>query len=302
MLGTSSILFPTDFSEHADATFRVACSIARKTRARLCAVHAFADIGVDDPDLRERVRRQQEADARKAFDDLLAASGSHDLNVAAVLRAGRNPEEAILQETEDRGADLIVFGAYGRRGRRTYDIGRTAHAVLRRAMCSVLTVDARGLVSERRGSEPLFERVLIPTDFSDASRDALEHAAGICELFGATALLLHVVEEFVTPGIYGLNSDPIRDMSAKIEDRARREMERITSTFEERGVQIEHHLASGHAPAEIVEFAVSKAADLIVIASRGSRIERFVIGTVADKVVRTAPCSVLTIKPSSRRP
>ncbi len=140
--------------------------------------------------------------------------------------------------------------------------------------------------------------MLIPTDFSEPSRIALDYASDVCVLFQSTAVVLHVVEEFVPPAIYGLDVNPIRSMSEKIEERARAEMERITAGFASKGIAVQHQVAMGHAPSEIISFVETKEIDLVVIASRGSRLERFVLGSVADKVVLGAPCSVLTLKPT----
>lgn len=295
MLNTSSILYPTDFSENARRAFQVAATIARKTGATLNVVHVFPEAEIADTTLREHVSARRKEEAERALEELLSSAPLQDLEVRPVLRGDEPLDEAILDEARKRSADLVVLGAYGRRGRRTYDIGATAQTVLRSASCPVLTVQNEFETGPE--NEILFRRVLIPTDFSAPAREAVNYAANLCEMFGSMAVVLHVVEEFVPPAIYGLDENPIQAMSRKIEDRARTEMERIAECFTSKGVQVENQIAGGHAPSEIVEFAERNDIDLIVIASRASKLERFVLGSVADKVVRAAPCSVLALKP-----
>lgn len=301
MLAASSILFPTDFSPSSQRAFDICVLLARATGASVCIVHAFDDPEITDPVFRKRVLTRRAKEAESVLQELVERTSDDDLEVHSRLHVGLPSDEAILQEADARSADLIVLGAYGRRGLRDYDIGPTARMVLRHASCPVLTVkgdtDAHAQMESTAQVESAFPRVLIPTDFSEPSRIALDYASDVCDLFQSTAVVLHVVEEFVPPAIYGLDVNPIRSMSEKIEERARAEMERITAGFASKGIAVQHQVAMGHAPSEIISFVETKEIDLVVIASRGSRLERFVIGSVADKVVLGAPCSVLTLKP-----
>jgi nucleotide-binding universal stress UspA family protein len=140
--------------------------------------------------------------------------------------------------------------------------------------------------------------ILVPTDFSDPAREALDAAAELALQFGAELSLLHVVpmipdlpnaEAFIHEGKYEeeLHSDAEERLQKMAEDLAKKEIHATTEVG-----------TANDVPMEIVRFAESENADLIVIATHGvSGWKRFVLGSVAEKVVQQAPCAVLMLRP-----
>jgi nucleotide-binding universal stress UspA family protein len=148
------------------------------------------------------------------------------------------------------------------------------------------------------------DRILMPTDFSEASHAALDYALFLAEQHGAALDLLHVVV------LHG--SEPY-DVAAQFPDAdevARRLQEIASSTMQEllaarRTDHLEirevHRRAITAAPA-ILDYAADEDVDLIVLGTHGRRgVRRFLLGSVAEEVVRLAPCPVLTI-PGKTRP
>lgn len=140
------------------------------------------------------------------------------------------------------------------------------------------------------------ERILCPVDFSDFSRRALAHALALARWYEARVEVLHVVAlepaavyaEY--PGPMGLESVSAGPLSA--------ELDRFVEPYRSRDVAIETSLQEGHIVNQILHEARAMPADLIVIGSHGrGGFERFVLGSVTEKVLRKATCRVLTVPP-----
>jgi nucleotide-binding universal stress UspA family protein len=134
------------------------------------------------------------------------------------------------------------------------------------------------------------KHILVATDFGDASDAALTYGRALARTFGATLHVLHVVGNyFLRPML----ADPHLLNAAA----ARRLHERLTD--EDRAVLHAHAVVeTSDAPAEaIAAYAASAHIDLIVMGTHGrSAMEQLLVGSVAERVVRTAPCPVLTVR------
>jgi nucleotide-binding universal stress UspA family protein len=134
-------------------------------------------------------------------------------------------------------------------------------------------------------------------DYSEHARDAIRHAKEIAAAYGASIELLHVFEEVPRPEFYdsvGFSLDVIK-LGAKKE--AKKEMQRLYESSAGPDVDVKYHTTTGRAGEEIVCFAKETGVDLIVIATHGlSGMWHLLMGSVAEKVVRAAPCPVFTVK------
>jgi universal stress protein A len=144
------------------------------------------------------------------------------------------------------------------------------------------------------------QRILAPTDFSELSKQGLTSALELAEAFGAKLLLLHVVEpppypvEGIVPSHLGatLLNDLERQASSDL----------AQMLYEAQGSQVEvaRRVVVGIPYRKIVEVAEEEKSDLIVMTTHGrTGLGHLVMGSVAEKIVRTAPCPVLTIRPTS---
>jgi universal stress protein A len=142
-----------------------------------------------------------------------------------------------------------------------------------------------------------FRTILVPLDFSETSGAALEMAIRLAGEGGATLHLLHAYEiPLGTIPPYGV-AVPASVLD-EVRDAAARRLEKAVQRVEGAGVACRTHLVHA-APAEaIVEAAREMGADLIVMGTRGlAGVKHLLLGSVAERVVRQAPCPVLTTKP-----
>lgn len=145
------------------------------------------------------------------------------------------------------------------------------------------------------------KRFLVPIDFSDCSRTALNLAIAFAEPLGADIELVHVCDTpaLVSPDlVVSIPEQPTQTISEWVEKEAVRSMERLLSeVVRPQGVRITQRVAHGPVADTITELARSGDHDLIVMGTHGRRgLSHLVMGSVAERVVRDAPCPVLTTR------
>ncbi|MBX3192046.1 MAG: universal stress protein [Labilithrix sp.] len=135
------------------------------------------------------------------------------------------------------------------------------------------------------------ETILVPTDFGLAASVALEHAVALAKAFGARIVVLHVEKAVLTPYPIALMPPP-----ETLAEAARAELERFVRD-RELPLGSVARLRLGEPAAEILEEVKASNADIVVMGTHGHRgIERFLLGSVAEKIVRTSPVPVLTVR------
>jgi universal stress protein A len=143
--------------------------------------------------------------------------------------------------------------------------------------------------------------ILAPTDFSDYSKAAVSDALELAQVFGAKLSLLHVLEpspylgEF-TPPTLG------EELLGDLERQASAELARVLPEARQATTEVTRAVVMGSPAQTIVETAEAEHVDLIVMATHGrTGLSHLFIGSVAERVVRTTPCPVLTIRPPAEK-
>jgi nucleotide-binding universal stress UspA family protein len=142
------------------------------------------------------------------------------------------------------------------------------------------------------------KRILMPTDFSETSDAALEYAVVLARAFSSSVHLLHVVRDISEPG--GGWHPPL----SLLEEQKAGARETLSKLVERqpREVQVQTSLRVGSPFVEIVRCAKELEADLIVMGTHGrGPVAHMLMGSVAEKVVRKAPCPVLTVRPPAHK-
>lgn len=271
-----------------DPVLRPALRLAARTGAELHLVHACAP---DREVLAAYAHAGGAADPAALYDDALrarlqaqAAALGGEARVVCHARAGR-PEEVLPRVAAEVGADAMLL-APTRRGRVAGALlGTTAEHVLRHAVVPVLVLHG----------EPAFHRVLLTTDLSSHSIPA--HERGLA-LASAAAAGPH-------PALRTLYVTP----PASLEQTVDGADDDVNAAIRELAELLPLHAIDGRVPAACVRFgepaeailreAREWSADLLVLGTHGRRgAARWLLGSVAESVLRRAPCSVLVIPPA----
>ena len=141
-------------------------------------------------------------------------------------------------------------------------------------------------------------KILVPHDFSDYSLHALRYAVTLAEHFDSELLVVHVVEPIVYPADFSFGQVSIPAMEEEIRKHSEEQLGEVVASEVPTGATVNTIIRVGKPFAEIIDFAKRENVDLIVISSHGrTGMDHVLFGSTADKVVRKAPCPVLTIRP-----
>ncbi len=299
MLALKKILFPTDFSRCAEQAQAHALALAQQYGAELHMLHANAALEYAPHVLaqqfpnHEQITAQLRELALRHMSAALSAREAEQVRVQQVYQNGISVAPVILSYASANDIDLIVMGTHGRRGLGHLLLGSVAEEIVRMATCPVLTIRERKTPTVATK----LERIFVPVDFSEPSRQALLYAKVLAQSHGARLQLLHVVEDLRYPSFYMAERFAYFDLRPEVATRAQEELEQFYRDTIDAQVSADLHVIEGGAPYEIVKFAEKQASDLIVIATHGlTGLEHLLMGSVAENVVRRASCPVLTVK------
>jgi len=284
------LLCPIDFSPGSEHALGLAARIAAEADAELVIAHAWytPPLAFGDYALPAASLQQMIDDEKRSLDEAAARARAFGVaRVATTVVEGVPWDRIVDLVRADHAFDLVVIGTRGRTGVARWVLGSVAEQVVRHAPCSVLV--ARG-----RGEHAPFDHVVCPVDFSDASSEAVRQAALLAAPGGEGLSLWHVI---TPPVLHG--TVPTPDLVADLDRRATLELERWAARIEPKpGVAVRCDIRVGDPSSEVLS-AVDEddSIDLIAVGSHGrTGIRRVLLGSVADRIVRYAPCPVLVAR------
>ncbi len=291
------MLIPVDFGRGDRQTLRHAVVSADRLGAELHLLHVVTgplsrDGGMMSFPEMEGICAGMYSEAMRCYRALPEPRQEGDLSLQCAVRRHTEVARAILEYADNHQIDLIVLGPYGFSQGGRIVAGRTAEKVMRLASCAVLTSGLQGLHSPE-----LIRRIMAPVDFSSQAALALERARKLAKQLQAHLTVLHVAKTTLFPGK--------RPGSVIVEAQKSHEVYTELERFyrSAKGPDVPHlfSVLRGHPADRIACFADQHHIHLIVQGSRGrSGIEYAMLGSVAEAVVRMAPCPVLTVKIPAR--
>ena len=144
-------------------------------------------------------------------------------------------------------------------------------------------------------------RILVPVDFSDSSARALRHAAKRAAESGGSLIVVHVV-----PADYGwleIGREELRDLDRSLQRQAADRLRAFADENVGQNVPVDMEVRVGQPAEQILAAARESKCDSIMLSTRGiTGLDRYLIGSVADRVARLAPCPVVLLRPGKRAP
>jgi nucleotide-binding universal stress UspA family protein len=284
------ILCPVDFSDASNHAIEHAAAIAGYYGAGITALHLISPV---EPWLEDAVDTLRQK-TREFFTPHAACRLPVDVIVDVA-----EPVAGILTRAASLPADLIVMGTHGLSGFKHFAMGSVAEDVLRKAPCPVLAVPPRAHMPSRLP----FHRVLCAVDASDASLCAAQAAASLAHECGASLTLLHVIEwpwpEPPAPKSEDLPPEQALALASfrrDAEARARRYLAAVVSTLTVKHTVVTS-IAHGTPHEQILDAITRENIDVVVIGVAGrSALALTLLGSTANRVLRAAPCPVLTVR------
>ena len=297
------LLVPLDGSELAERALPLATALARRTRGtvHLLAAHvpepAFV-VPAAPVSMPEMAQEAREHLARYLVATAGALAASTDVRVIWGLRDGP-PAVEVDRYVREHAIDLVVMTTHGHSGLSRFWLGSVADQVLRRVAVPVLLL--RAGQAPVTAATPEFDRIVVALDGSEPAEAALEPAIALGSLTpGATFLLALVVE---TPAPIVVPSGEPAPFPPEWQEAQRSAgqayLDGLARRLRRRGLEVEATVVVGAGVASrLVALAREEDAALLALATRASSgLDRLLLGSVADKVVRTAVQPVLVVPP-----
>jgi len=301
-LRIQNIVVPIDFSKMSVRAIQFAKQLARRFGAsmHLAHVHGFnyaADSMTSAPPIVPFSFMPYEHDIERAVLKELE-SVAHDCGVSSArchVLTGAPPFDEICRLAQTMPADLIVMPTHGYTGLKHVLLGSTAQRVVQHSPCPVIVVR-----QQKRKAEPSHtfsaRSILVPVDFSACSRGGLQYAVGLANEFGSRIVLLHATYLGYIYSSEGTAIYDIPHLQEAARKNAERKMRKLVRSVNFGAVKFETVFTEGSPLLDIYQFAKDHDVDLIITSTHGlTGFKHVLIGSIAEQVVRHAPCSVLVV-------
>lgn len=293
-----NILVPIDFSALSIQAIETAKGLAQRFDATIHLAHVHESCSTARFALPmaaaipySTYTYDQEAEKRAARDLTLLAK-KHELPLSAAhLLIGSPAFDKICRLARELPADLIVTPTHGWTGLNHVFLGSTAERVVRHSPCPVFVAHERPS-SAARG----INKILVPVDYSKCSLAGLQYAIEFAKKFAARLVVLHVVDlgpQLMTDGYGVYDLSPYKEAAARASERQMRAFLRRVNFG---SVPFETSAAAEFCPEGIYRAAKKDKVDLVIMSTHGrTGLKHILIGSIAERVVRRAPCPVIVV-------
>ena len=296
-----SIICCTDFSDDSNHGITYGIALAREFRAKLYVCHVI-DLsaatmygeGVSGP--LEQPNRMINYSIE--YLERLIGEQTQPIDWEPIIQIGHTGDE-IARMAEEKKADLAVLATHGRSGLKRLILGSVTEYLMRALPCPLLTVrrPEHDFISPGK-QEIRLNKILIGCDFSPDSSLGFQYGLSLAQEFQSELHLVHVIQ----PSVYhGLLKPGIAFGEERQQDLRDQLYDKLVNMVPEEArnwCRPSTTLVAGLPYEELTNYAVVHNVDLIILGVRGhSLVEMLFVGSTTDRVVRQAPCPVLTVRP-----
>ena len=301
-LNVQNIIVPIDFSKMSVQAIQIAKQLARRFGASIHLAHArqfnyAADFMAPVPPMVPfSIMPYEQNGEQIALEELKKVASECGVSSATCdVLSGAPPFDEICRLAQTIPADLVVMPTHGRTGLKHVFLGSTAERIVQHSSCPVLVTRSK-TVKSRNGSQAGMKTILVPVDFSNCSRDGLRYAIAFANEFGTKIILLHATYLGYVYSCEGTAIYDIPGLQKAARKTAERKMRELVRSVNFRAVKFETVLTEGSPVLDICAFAKDHDVDLIIASTHGfTGFTHVLIGSIAEQVVRHAPCSVLVV-------
>ena len=302
MISLNKVLVPVDFSEPSKKALTYGLTLAGQFNASLILAHIVPESSAllyAIPTQLLEIEKEQYGKAAAEIRNLVPTEYAAKVNLQTIVKIG-NIEQELLGIVREESVDVVVMGTHGRRRLSRWFIGSVTEHVLRHVPVPVLTVShvesekhAIGLVA--------LSRILYATDLSESSSIGLKYAIELARGSSAQLTVMHVVDDedrmLWGPAVIA------RLDRVKLVAELRQKLDYFVKQEKAPDVEIETLIVEGKPFRKILEIAENRSIDVIVLNLQSkSIVERALLGSTAERVVRLARMPVLSIPVTGRLP
>ena len=299
-LRPTRILVPTDFSRNAEEALRFAVPLARQLGGKITLLHSI-DWQVNPqmrsaPGVIDTINKVAKDAAEHRLESLARTKVPQELLEKTIVEFGP-AQVGIPEAARELKIDLIVISTRGHTGLQRILLGSTTARVVRYASCPVLTVRPVAGATKISGPKtanlgPIVTRILVPVVFSEGCTSTVRFATTLARIMQAQLTLLHVIAPL--PLDCSRYIAEIQQYDAEVKLDAKQKLKSLAATLP-KDIQSEVMLRQNIPHLGIIRAAREHRCDLITLPTRDlTSLKDFVLGSTAEKVIRHAPCPVLT--------
>jgi nucleotide-binding universal stress UspA family protein len=293
MINIKKILCPVDFFPASDAAVNYAAGLAATYDAAVHLLHVVTPVAagtyeyaLDTTDIMRSIEKR----SMDEMNELLARIKRAGITAEAALRVGDVYQE-IKAAIDDVSPDLIVMGTHGRRGVERWFLGSTTEKLLRHSPVPLVTISA---ASEKSWNEPRFQKILVTTDFSEGMPDALAYAFSVAQENESQVELLHIIRDMSADLSGNYRDSLINGVRKQLEDLVPAEASNWCNIVTRVDIGVPYRI--------ILRTIEDERPDLLVMNIHGKgMLDRALLGSTAERVVRAASCPVMMIPPMKRK-
>ena len=292
-----NILCATDFSDFSNRTVRYGIALANEFDSKLFVCHVidlssvaiYGEFQLDPVGLQDRIMN----DANEQLQELI---GGQQIDWEPLISVGHAADE-ISRIVEEQDMDLVISATRGRSGLKRLILGSVTERLMRTLSCPLLVVHSpdKALASSD-DQEVNMKSILIGCDFSPDSEVAFEHGLSLAQEFQSELHLAHVVETSIYQQLHKTESPVEEELQQEIQTRVIKKLQDMVPEEARNWCKPQTSLLEGHPYEELVKYAEKNKIDMIVLGTRGhGLVKSLFIGSTTDRVVRNAPCPVLSV-------
>lgn len=297
-----NIICSTDFSDYSNYAVTYGIALAKEFAAKLYVCHVI-DLssatmygeGFSDP------LEQQSRITNYSWEYLERLIGEQPFDWEPLIKIGRTANE-IARIVEEKGVDLAILATHGRSGLKRFILGSVTERLMRMLPCPLLIVRSpeHDFVSPVK-QEIRLQRILVGCDFSPDSSLAFQYGLNLAQEFQSELHLAHVIQPPVYKDLLKPGIEPAEELQQDLRDQLYEKLINMVPEESRNWCTPITTLLAGQPYEELTKYAVVHNVDLIVLGVRGhSIVETLFVGSTTDRVIRQAPCPVLSVRPTAQ--
>jgi len=207
------------------------------------------------------------------------------------------PAENILAYTHNHHINLVIMATHGLSGLRRWWLGSIFEKVVSQSTIPILGIHSKQVKEIDRDRKAIFKRILAPLDGSDTGEAALHDAEAVALKTGAAMVLLHVI-----PAPHAIEArwlgPEFADFVKAMHDAGQKYLAKTEKRLAEKGIEVSVKIVSGDPAERVIDVAKQEKIDLIAMSTHGrSGIARWVLGSVADKILHESKIPMWLVRP-----
>lgn len=292
----NTIFCATDFSKLAEEVVAYGIALAHEFNAKLIVCHVvdFPTVSMYGEAVTGPIEHQNRF-MDYARNEISRLVGNEPIDSQAVVTLGNTTEE-ISRLVVELNADLVITATHGRSGLKRFFLGSVTERLMRTLPCPLLVLRASEDGGDSKIQKFPFKKILVGCDFSQDSDLAFTNSLSMAQEFESELHMVHVVEPSGYKDLFKLPAEQGEKFKQDLYGMIKSRLQAMVPEDALNWLTLHIHLLVGKPYEEIIRYAEINDIDLIALGIRGhGMVEDLLVGSTTDRVIRRAPCPVLSI-------